>query len=292
VDDRGARNYLSGVEMALHKLGIGANNLHSDSFGIRDFSKEGRVTLSTVHKAKGNEAFMVYVVGADAVMFRPDVRKRNMLFTAMTRAKGLTYRQVYEECVKEFAYDFRLRDQSLMMFVKGGNNEHDGSLSYCYYEAPVAVMSYEEFVADQFRLTPLDAEYQEALLTVGDELRPDYEQCVVNMESKRYVTPIRYDYKASDYREGVHPASHVHFGFANEVRVGTRRILNPVSFVLLIVRQRYPRAWETVLKHRRAQYWCRNVREEIAEVNGAYWKALDLREMAFHQGSQQRAMLE
>ena len=88
VDDRGARNYLSGVEMALHKLGIGANNLHSDSFGIRDFSKEGRVTLSTVHKAKGNEAFMVYVVGADAVMFRPDVRKRNMLFTAMTRAKG------------------------------------------------------------------------------------------------------------------------------------------------------------------------------------------------------------
>src|SRR6516164_9231972 len=115
--------------MALHKLGIGANNLHSDSFGIRDFSKEGRVTLATVHKAKGNEAFMVYVVGADAVMFRPDVRKRNMLFTAMTRAKGLTYRQVYEECVKEFAYDFRLRDQSLMMFVKGGNNEHDGSLS-------------------------------------------------------------------------------------------------------------------------------------------------------------------
>jgi superfamily I DNA and RNA helicase len=46
------------------------------------------VTLSTVHKAKGNEAFMVYVMGVDAAMFRPDVRKRNMLFTAMTRAKG------------------------------------------------------------------------------------------------------------------------------------------------------------------------------------------------------------
>lgn len=88
VDDRNAKHYLSGIENALHKLHISCNNLHADSFGIRDFSKEGRVTLATVHKAKGNEAFMVYVVGVDAVMFRPDVRKRNMLFTAMTRAKG------------------------------------------------------------------------------------------------------------------------------------------------------------------------------------------------------------
>lgn len=88
VDDRYAKSYLSGVEMQLHRHGIKANNLQSDSFGIRDFSKDGRVTLSTVHKAKGNEAFMVYVVGTDAAMNHPDVRKRNMLFTAMTRAKG------------------------------------------------------------------------------------------------------------------------------------------------------------------------------------------------------------
>lgn len=88
VDDRYAKSYLSKVEFALSRIGIQANNLHSDSFGIRDFSKEGRITLSTVHKAKGNEAFMVYVVGSDAVMFHADVRKRNMLFTAMTRAKG------------------------------------------------------------------------------------------------------------------------------------------------------------------------------------------------------------
>ena len=88
VDDRYAKRYLNSVEAALGKEGVNCNNLHSDSFGIRDFSKDGRVTLSTVHKAKGNEAFMVYVVGADATMYTPDVRKRNMLFTAMTRAKG------------------------------------------------------------------------------------------------------------------------------------------------------------------------------------------------------------
>lgn len=88
VDDRNAKRYLGGIELALHHLGVKANNLHNDDFGIRDFIVSERVTLATVHKAKGNEAFMVYVVGVDAVMHTPNVRNRNMLFTAMTRAKG------------------------------------------------------------------------------------------------------------------------------------------------------------------------------------------------------------
>ena len=88
VDDRNAKEYLTDTEAALFQRGIKSNNIHSDTFGIRDFVEDGRVTLSTVHKAKGNEAFMVYVVGVNAVMDRPNVRTRNMLFTAMTRAKG------------------------------------------------------------------------------------------------------------------------------------------------------------------------------------------------------------
>ena len=88
VDDRSAKQYLADVERELRAHQIACNNLHGDSFGIRDFAVDGRVTLSTVHKAKGNEAFMVYVVGSDATMHFTDVRKRNMLFTALTRAKG------------------------------------------------------------------------------------------------------------------------------------------------------------------------------------------------------------
>jgi superfamily I DNA and RNA helicase len=88
VDDRLAKTYLTRAEQQLGKHKIYCNNLQGDTFGIRDFSTDGRVTLSTVHKAKGNEAFMVYVVGSDACFLFPDVRKRNMLFTAMTRAKA------------------------------------------------------------------------------------------------------------------------------------------------------------------------------------------------------------
>lgn len=89
VDDRSAKSYLSSLSSALAKKGIKTNNIHSDVYGIKDFYKEDHVTLSTVHKAKGNEAFIVYVVGVDALFAGgAGPRERNMLFTAMTRAKG------------------------------------------------------------------------------------------------------------------------------------------------------------------------------------------------------------
>ena len=88
VDDRNARVYLDTVSTALRKQGVAGHNLHSDPYGVRDFAVEGMVTLTTVHKAKGNEAYMVYICGVDALFLQPDVRTRNMLFVAMTRAKG------------------------------------------------------------------------------------------------------------------------------------------------------------------------------------------------------------
>ena len=57
-------------------------------YGILDFYIAGEITISTVHKAKGNEAYQVYVVGVDAIFNNPDIIHRNRLFTAMTRAKA------------------------------------------------------------------------------------------------------------------------------------------------------------------------------------------------------------
>jgi superfamily I DNA and RNA helicase len=87
VDDRNARAYIDHFKSSLYAQSIRSHNIHG-AFGEVDFQADDCVTLSTVHKAKGNEAFMVYVVGVDALYPRPTVRQRNMLFTAMTRAKG------------------------------------------------------------------------------------------------------------------------------------------------------------------------------------------------------------
>ncbi|MEP0885546.1 pentapeptide repeat-containing protein [Trichocoleus sp. ST-U3] len=50
---------------------------------------EGGVTVSRIHRAKGNEADMVYVVGLDRVAKdESNLQLRNQLFVALTRAKG------------------------------------------------------------------------------------------------------------------------------------------------------------------------------------------------------------
>ena len=50
---------------------------------------EGAVTVSRIHRAKGNEADMVYVVGLDNVATdESNVALRNQLFVALTRARG------------------------------------------------------------------------------------------------------------------------------------------------------------------------------------------------------------
>jgi superfamily I DNA and RNA helicase len=91
VDDRNATVYLDSISEKLSNSGINVNNIHSDKYGIRDFFEEGRVTLSTVHKAKGNEAYIVFVVGIDAVSSNASPKDKNIIFTAMTRTKGWLY---------------------------------------------------------------------------------------------------------------------------------------------------------------------------------------------------------
>lgn len=90
VDDKNASKYLNAIQEVLAKKHhITSNNIHTDKFAIKDFQVKDKVTLSTVHKAKGNEAYSVYIVGIDSLFtLNPSIRERNILFTAMTRTKG------------------------------------------------------------------------------------------------------------------------------------------------------------------------------------------------------------
>jgi superfamily I DNA and RNA helicase len=88
ADDRNAKVYLSTIAASLRELGVNANNLQVESYGVQDFVREKHVTLTTIHKAKGNEAYLVFIVGIDALFLPTTVRSRNMAFTAMTRAKA------------------------------------------------------------------------------------------------------------------------------------------------------------------------------------------------------------
>ena len=93
LNDHDAKNNASLIEEKLSAVSIRANNLQSDMLNLYDFVTKDEVTISTVHKAKGNEAFQVYIIGIEAILSNESnkfktIRSRNMLYTAMTRSKG------------------------------------------------------------------------------------------------------------------------------------------------------------------------------------------------------------
>ncbi|CZX74275.1 ATP-binding domain-containing protein [Enterobacter hormaechei subsp. steigerwaltii] len=88
ADDRNYKSYYSVISEYLSSFGIDINNVNADRYNISDFSVDNKVTYSTVHKAKGNESYSVYVVGSESLYYNPNVKNRNLLFTAMTRTKG------------------------------------------------------------------------------------------------------------------------------------------------------------------------------------------------------------
>ena len=87
LDDRNSRTYFTTISGALALADIDTNNIIADPYTEPPFHVPGRVTLSTVYRAKGNEAAVVFAVGIDAIS--PRTRSsRNRLFTAFTRAKA------------------------------------------------------------------------------------------------------------------------------------------------------------------------------------------------------------
>ena len=93
VDDRNASKYLRDIQSVLaDEYKIKCNNIHADKYSVKDFQVDNRVTLSTVHKAKGNEAYSVFIVGTESLFsVDPTIKERNILFTAMTRSKGWVF---------------------------------------------------------------------------------------------------------------------------------------------------------------------------------------------------------
>jgi superfamily I DNA and RNA helicase len=87
LDDRNARSYLRHIAEHLAGKGISSNNIIADPYNEPPFTITGKVTLSTVYRAKGNEAAAVIAVGIDGVETK--LRDgRNKIFTAFTRSKA------------------------------------------------------------------------------------------------------------------------------------------------------------------------------------------------------------
>ena len=90
MDTIGASDNRNRINMLLEKEEYKSISIHlAGSVSPEDFFREDSIVYSTIYRAKGNEAYMVYIVNAQrcAKSFTPK-SDRNALFTAITRSKG------------------------------------------------------------------------------------------------------------------------------------------------------------------------------------------------------------
>lgn len=183
--------------------------------------------------------------------------------------RGLTYLESWEKCLVNNLYNFQLTDHSLIQFRVDSFNPL--KVGYSYYECPYQSLSYTEFVESELGFN---------IDVVRDSFMKEYSDYLNSCNLKDSVTPVRYDYDTNNYREGVHPASHIHFGYLSNIRIGTRKVLvKPLSFLLLVIRQIYPNHWTNLLENSSASIWCRNIRMNLDDVHTDYWNPKDLLEL-------------
>jgi len=126
VDNQNVEKYLRNIDNILEEKGINSFNILKAPYTNKTFRYKNEVTLTTLNKAKGNEAGSVYIVGVDQIFFNKNsILNRNRMFTAMTRAHAwLTITGMGEE-VSFFENELKiLKDNGYKLIFKQPSSQH------------------------------------------------------------------------------------------------------------------------------------------------------------------------
>ena len=75
------------LSQALQRHGI-SSHLAGVTTSQDEIFQANSVAMANIYRSKGNEAAMVYIVGAQYYLFTEQIRRRNALFTAITRSRA------------------------------------------------------------------------------------------------------------------------------------------------------------------------------------------------------------
>lgn len=159
-------------------------NISSNLAGVttsRDiFRSDDYVTCSSIYRAKGNEAPMVYVVNSDFCAEGSELIKlRNILFTAITRSKGWVrvsgtgsgMKKIYEEftlcATKDYSLDFTIPTKEEINHLRKVHRELSA-------EEKRLVVKANKTITELLELDDLGALDEGAVLKLKDLMRKHY----------------------------------------------------------------------------------------------------------------------
>lgn len=177
--------------------------------------------------------------------------------------RNLDYEEHWKIVFQNHFYTFIFEDNSMICFENKILNVED-YVCFSYLECPYYSLTYQNYLSD------LDFCYEE----VGDAFLQEYEQYLYEQGAKEHVTPIRYEYRPDQHNPGIHPASHLHIGYKNDLRLGCGVLFTPVMFVLFILRQLYPALWQGLINAEIAPIIRRECKN-LPVVNPCYLHEID-----------------
>lgn len=179
--------------------------------------------------------------------------------------RSLSYEKMWRLAHDNKWFHIQFEDLSIVQFQSAP------SPSYHFIECPLDVPTLGEFVDS------LDVEYRRRYDSDVIEL---YGEAIDTASLRRYSTPIRYDRDFNSYRCGVHPAAHLHIGLENNIRLELPKEMTPWSFLLFLIRQKYPQNWERLLNSSLAKHFEKGIRHGLTAVPPKYWGGHDLSEIS------------
>jgi hypothetical protein len=168
------------------------------------------------------------------LMFKPSKFSKDFFSISQDR----DYYKIYKLAITNKDYDILLKDYSFFQFsCESSDINTIVKYRYAYYETPSEFPTYEDFL-DENGFSYIDC---------GEELIQEYQQVIDEAKFKNTVTPLRYDYDEDLYNSPVHPISHLHLGFQNEIRIPIKCILTPHAFVSFVIRHIYWKKWKQLM---------------------------------------------
>lgn len=179
--------------------------------------------------------------------------------------RELKYEQMWKLAHDNKWFHIQFEDLSIIQF------QNSPSPSFHFIECPLDVPPLRDFIVG------LGKDYRSRHNTDIKEL---YEEVIETSELREHLTPIRYDLDFGSYRPGVHPAAHLHIGLDNNIRLALPREMTPFSFLLFVLRQKYPSNWEKILQSNLCDSIAQSVRHSLPVIADKYWQNLDLCEIS------------
>ena len=155
---------------------------------------------------------------------------RDEAFRRLVLEPEASYRAIYLLGLSRAHYNLLLSDYAYLQFSWAS----PGAWRLAYYPNPwiSGVPSAEEALGEW-----------EELEKNGLLANEDVDQLITDLPYLASVPPIRFEYAVDQYREIDHPAAHMHMGQHGENRWPFARLLDPLTFSMVITKLYYPALW-------------------------------------------------